>query len=154
MNIRPLALMVLCSAILCHAQENNTRSIAITTNHHETFTLPTWQPLDLKKGSKALENFEEIIAQGGNVIIDFYADWCNPCKVMMRTFDSVAKDSSMPDLIILKINVDDDSLNVITKRFSFQSIPALFYFKNGKQVHRSGSMSVSEFKTLIKKLYA
>lgn len=72
------------------------------------------------------EDFEAITKE--EVIVDFYADWCGPCKMMGTTLEE------LDELNILKLNVDD--FPDIARKFGVMSIPTLIKFKNGEEVKR------------------
>ncbi|APC91611.1 MULTISPECIES: thioredoxin [Francisella] len=76
-------------------------------------------------------NFEKLINSTNKaVLVDFYADWCGPCKTLGPILDQLSKD--YPNAMIVKVNVDDNQ-NLAAK-FAIRSIPTLLIFKNGKQV--------------------
>lgn len=78
------------------------------------------------------ENFEnEIINFEGISLIDFYADWCGPCKMVSPIVDELAKTQSQYK--ICKVNVDDESK--LASKFSVMSIPTLVVIKNGEVVN-------------------
>lgn len=72
------------------------------------------------------EDFEAITKE--EVIVDFYADWCGPCKMMGTILEE------LDELNILKLNVDD--FPDIARKFGVMSIPTLIKFKNGEEVKR------------------
>jgi len=78
-------------------------------------------------------NFDETILNALPVIVDFYADWCGPCKRVAPIITQLAKENE-GKIIFCKLNVDD--CPEIAARYSIQSIPALISFKNGK-VHKT-----------------
>ena len=76
-------------------------------------------------------NFEKLINNTNKaVLVDFYADWCGPCKTLGPILDQLSKDYQ--NAMIVKVNVDDNQ-NLAAK-FAIRSIPTLIIFKNGKQV--------------------
>lgn len=82
------------------------------------------------KGTK--ESVESAIAEGKTTIIDFYAEWCGPCRVLGPVLDSIAKEN--PEVNIVKVNVDENS--EITSEFKIRSIPAVFIYKAGVEVDK------------------
>lgn len=78
------------------------------------------------------ENFEEK-TKSGTVLVDMYADWCSPCRMMAPVLDQVATEQS-GKLEVTKIDVDahPDVMN----QFGVRSIPTMLLFKNGKLVER------------------
>ena len=74
------------------------------------------------------ENFsEKVLNNSGVVLVDFYADWCGPCKMIAPIIDEVAAEN--PDLTVGKVNVDEAP--ELAQRFGISSIPTLLSFKNG-----------------------
>lgn len=80
------------------------------------------------------EDFQEkVLSSSKPVLVDFYADWCVPCKKMSPVVDAVAKE--MDSLAVFyKINVDENAQ--ISERYSVMSIPTLVLFQNGKEADR------------------
>lgn len=80
------------------------------------------------------ESFEkEVIKSKIPVIVDFYADWCGPCKMMAPTFEKLSKDFE-GKINFFKLNVDNNE--EISSDYSVMSIPTLIIFKDGKEVDR------------------
>lgn len=84
------------------------------------------------------ENFEnEVIQSDKTVLVDFFANWCAPCRVMSLVVDEIAGEH--PEIKVCKINVDEQPQ--LAARFSVASIPTLIVFKNGSVVKSAvGSM--------------
>ncbi len=78
------------------------------------------------------DNFDQGIAQGV-VLIDFYADWCGPCRMLTPIVEELAQEMA-GKLTVAK--VDTDQSVSVAARFEVTSIPTLILFKNGKQVKR------------------
>lgn len=74
-------------------------------------------------------NFNENI-QNGVTLVDFYADWCGPCKMIAPVLEQLA--TEMPDINIVKINVDQ--AQQVAGQYNVMSIPTLILFKDGNQV--------------------
>ena len=76
------------------------------------------------------ENFDtEVIKAGKPVIVDFWAEWCGPCKMLTPTIDSLAEEFH-GKCSISKLNVDDHS--EVAAKYGIRSIPCLLFFKDGK----------------------
>ena len=79
-------------------------------------------------------NFEEkVLNNEKTVILDFYADWCGPCRMLGPVLENVANERE--DLTIVKVNVDDNP--DLASAYDVTSIPALFVIKNGKTVNQA-----------------
>ena len=70
--------------------------------------------------------------QSGFALVDFYAEWCGPCKMMSPIVDEIADERT--DVTVAKVNVDESS--ELASRFGVVSIPTLIIFKNGKESNR------------------
>ena len=101
-------------------------------------------------GSMNEENFEEILAAKDAAVVDFYADWCGPCKAMTPIFDALA--SEMADKVgFYKVNVDQNRKLAIKNRVL--GIPCFMFFKEGRMVKRvDGAMSEADFREALKVL--
>ena len=86
-------------------------------------------------------NFDELLQEEKLVIVDFWATWCGPCRMLSPLLDEV--EAEMADKVeVVKVNVDD--ADEIAMRFRNMSIPTLLFFKNGQMVDRSvGAMPKS-----------
>ena len=86
-------------------------------------------------------NFDELLQEEKLVIVDFWATWCGPCRMLSPLLDEV--EAEMEDKVeVVKVNVDD--ADEIAMRFRIMSIPTLLFFKNGQMVDRSvGAMPKS-----------
>ena len=78
-------------------------------------------------------NFEEIKSSEKTVLIDFYADWCGPCRMVSPIVDKIADEH--PEYLVCKINVDDEP--ELASEFEVFSIPTLVVMKDGKIVNQS-----------------
>lgn len=96
-----------------------------------------------------VSNFNEFInAKDKVILIDFWAEWCGPCKMMSPIVDQVAEE--MPDILVGKVNVDEAS--ELAMEYKVINIPTLLVFKNGQQVDKSvGAISAGNVKELIAK---
>lgn len=80
------------------------------------------------------ESFEKIVMQSTvPVIVDFWAPWCNPCKMIAPTLDKLAQENE-GKLIVAKVNTDDHAEWM--QKFGIQGIPTLLFVSGGKVVHR------------------
>ena len=79
------------------------------------------------------QNFKsEVLEKNGVVLVDFYADWCGPCKMVSPVVDEISDERE--DIAVGKINVDESML--IAMQYNVQSIPTLIVFKDGVEKSR------------------
>lgn len=77
--------------------------------------------------------FGELIKSGQPVLVDFYADWCGPCKMMAPTLKQLAERTA-DKLKVVKIDIDRS--RAAAEKYQIQSVPTLILFKDGKVVWR------------------
>jgi thioredoxin 1 len=84
-----------------------------------------------------METFKEIIDSPSPVLVDFYADWCGPCKAMNPVIQEVAKEVK-GRARVLKVNIDKSQEAAM--QFNVQAVPTFMIFRNGKTVWRHSGM--------------
>lgn len=94
-----------------------------------------------------MENFNDIIKSDSLILVDFYATWCGPCKMMHPVLEEL-KQVLGDSIRIIKLDVDKNE--ALSSRFRIQSVPTLMLFKNGEILWRqSGAMRLNDLKNLI-----
>ena len=87
------------------------------------------------------ENFDEIIKN--RVLVDFYADWCGPCKMLGPVLEKIN------DIDIIKVNVD--MYGELSRKYGIMSIPCLILFEDSKEIKRNlGFISEDKIREFIK----
>ena len=79
------------------------------------------------------DNLDEIRNSEKTILLDFYADWCGPCRMISSIINEIAEEN--PQYIVGKINVDDEP--ALSREYGISSIPALIVIKNGRIVNKS-----------------
>ena len=94
-----------------------------------------------------MSNFLEIINQNKPVLVDFFAEWCGPCKMMSPILKEVK--STLGDKVsIIKIDVDKNQ--ALAAKYQVRGVPTLILYKSGKQVWRqSGAIQKNELVSII-----
>ena len=95
-------------------------------------------------------NFQELLAEGSLLVVDFWAPWCGPCKMISPIVDELAEEYA-GRAVIGKVNVDenDDTCSA----YGIMNIPTILFFKGGELVHRQvGAIRKPELQKLIDEL--
>jgi thioredoxin 1 len=95
-------------------------------------------------------NFQQVLGEGKPVVIDFWAEWCGPCRMIGPAVAELAEEYA-GRVTVAKCNVDED--NVLPSQFSIRNIPTLLFFKGGELVDRHvGALSKADLQAKIEKL--
>lgn len=90
---------------------------------------------------------QEVINSDKTVLVDFWASWCGPCRMLSPIIDEIAAEH--PEIKVCKVNVDDEP--ELAQSFQIMSIPSLIVFKDGKVVANSvGLRPKAEIEAMIK----
>lgn len=94
-----------------------------------------------------METFNDVISTNEPVLVDFFATWCGPCKMMHPVLEQL-KATYGDKIRIIKIDIDKNS--AIASQYQIQSVPTLILFKNGNTLWRqSGAMPLNELQNII-----
>lgn len=94
-----------------------------------------------------MSKFNDLIQGETPVLVDFYADWCGPCKMMAPILEELK--STMGDKVKI-IKVDVDRNNAAAAKFQVRGVPTLILFRKGKQVWRqSGVLQANQLQAII-----
>ena len=97
------------------------------------------------------DNFQETITSNANVIIDFWAPWCAPCRGFAPTFEAVSE--KHPDIVFAKVNTEEQQ--EIAGSFNIRSIPTLMVFRDQIIIYsEAGALSPPAFDQLIEQAIA
>ena len=104
------------------------------------------QIVNIKKVDK-METFDDIIKGDKPVLVDFFATWCGPCKVLSPTVEALGKELA-GQVRVLKIDVDKNE--ALARQLRIQSVPTLIIFKKGEIIWRSSG--VMDYGSLLQKV--
>ncbi len=123
--------------ILYQGEEQNNTNSEISKEEYE---------MDILKVNS--QNFEEEVLKSEKpVLVDFYADWCGPCKMLSPIVDEVAQENE--DIKVVKVNVDDSQ--DLAMKYQVMSIPTLVVIKEGNEINRSvGLIDKNQVVNMIK----
>ena len=103
-------------------------------------------PLTPVKEITAEQYEEEVIQFQGDVLVDFYAPWCGPCKMIAPVVEQVAQENSA----LKVVKVDADNSQALMAKYGIRGIPTLLLIKNGEQVATNvGATSISKIRAFI-----
>lgn len=97
------------------------------------------------------ENFQNTINENANVIVDFWAPWCAPCRGFAPTFESISE--KQPGIVFAKVNTEEQQ--EIAAAFNIRSIPTLMVFRDQIVIYsEAGALPASAFEQLIEQAMA
>ena len=89
----------------------------------------------------------EVMESEKPVLLDFWAPWCGPCRMVVPIVDEIAREN--PDIKVVKINVDEEL--ELAQKFGVMSIPSLFVMKDGEVINRAvGARSKKQLLAMVK----
>ena len=95
-------------------------------------------------------HFEELLGTGKPMVLDFWAEWCGPCRMVSPIIDELAQEYE-GRVTIGKMNVDEN--DDVVGRFGIRNIPTVIFFKNGEMVDKIvGATSKDKFKEKVENL--
>lgn len=98
--------------------------------------------------NQAKNTFNQIIRGSTPVLVDFYADWCMPCRILSPILEDLAKDMA-DEVRILKLNIDKNK--EVVQKYRIYSVPTIFIFQDGEVIWKgSGTRSKEELKRIIR----
>lgn len=149
-----LLLLLICCAALpgCLQNYEETASAAAHTSP-EVVVLQ-----NVLDGASGADKLRELISEG-NVVVDFFATWCGPCKMMHPIIDQLAE-KYKGQVRFVKVDVDQFSeiargFKVDNQTIYVESYPQFFFFKNGSIVdHLRGGRNLNSFETEVKRIFS
>jgi thioredoxin 1 len=95
-------------------------------------------------------NFQQVLDEGSPVVVDFWAEWCGPCRMIAPAVAELA-DEYAGRVTVGKCNVDED--NDLSAKYSIRNIPTLLFFKSGELIDRHvGALSKADLQAKIENL--
>lgn len=110
--------------------------------------MTTDNPQKTVKEISAQDWESDVLKHQGSVLVDFWAPWCGPCKILSPTIEGIAREQKF-DLKVVKINVDENQTIAIAN--NIQSIPTIAIFKNGQIL---GTIIGAQSKSSLEKFIA
>jgi thioredoxin len=93
------------------------------------------------------ENFEQVVTSNGTVIVDYWAPWCGPCRMVAPEVEKVASRTA-GRLLVVKVNTD--AVGDVGERLGIRSIPTMAVFRNGREIARAaGARPASDIEAFV-----
>jgi len=89
----------------------------------------------------SLSEFDDLLASNTYVVVDFFADWCSPCKAIASFYRNLAEDHCIDELFAFA-TVNVDYVPNVAKRYKVTAMPTFLFFKNGRQVAVNGQAKI------------
>jgi thioredoxin 1 len=83
---------------------------------------------------KTVEELDNLISNSKSLVLDFYADWCGPCKNLGKLLEKLMNQSEYKDVVFCKLDVDNSEFEETCMKFGVSGIPHVEFFKNSKKV--------------------
>jgi len=91
---------------------------------------------------------DDVLKAEGTVLVDYWAEWCGPCKMIAPVLEEIAKDYAAKGLKVCKLNIDENSET--PPKYGIRGIPTLMLFKNGQiEATKVGALSKSQLAAFI-----
>ena len=81
-----------------------------------------------------VSELENLISKSKSLVLDFYADWCGPCKNLGKFIEKIMNDEKYKDIVFCKVDVDKSEFEDTCTKFKVSGIPHVVFFKNSVQV--------------------
>ena len=75
-------------------------------------------------------NFDQFLQENKNVVVDFFAEWCGPCKMLGPLIDEIAEEYKDKDVKVVKVNIEESP--ELAEKYQVMSIPNIVYFQSGE----------------------
>lgn len=92
--------------------------------------------------------FDKALQSDKLMMVDFWATWCGPCKILTPVMERLALDYEGKDVVIGKVDVDDEG--ALAQRYGVMSVPTVIFFRNGEEIERKvGAMPAAAYSAVL-----
>lgn len=99
-----------------------------------------------------VSELDNLIANSKSLVLDFYADWCGPCKNLGKFLEKIMDEKNYKDVVFCKVDVDKSEFEDTCTKFSVSGIPHVVFFKNSKKVDSVVGYSEAKFVDALKSI--
>lgn len=102
---------------------------------------------------KTLDEWQHMITQNSVVVVDFYAAWCGPCRIIGPKFEDMSKEESMAGKVAFaKVDVENEALQPVVQHYEISAMPTLMVFKDGQKSHKTVGANLDQVRQAIEQV--
>ena len=101
---------------------------------------------------KSMDEFHKLVENSKSLVVDFYANWCGPCKKLGEYFHSIENEEKYKDVVFSKINVDNEEFETLCTTMGVSGIPHVLFYKSGNKISESVGFDTKEINSNLEKI--
>lgn len=101
---------------------------------------------------QSVDELENLIKMSSGLVLDFYADWCGPCKNLGKFLDKIKDQPEFKDIVFCKVDVDNSEFENTCMKYKVSGIPHVVFFKNSKEVETVVGFSEAKILDILHKI--
>lgn len=101
---------------------------------------------------ESVSELDNLIQKSSSLVLDFYADWCGPCKNLGKFLEKIKDQPEFKDIVFCKVDVDNSEFEQTCVKYKVSGIPHVVFFKNSKEVETVVGFSESKILDVLKRI--